>query len=229
MKVGVYNRYWRTGGGAETYGAAVAQVLARHHDVDLLGPDDVDLAHLAERLRLDLSGIGMVVLRDRPGAVLRASRAYDLFVNVSFMSDDDAGAPHNLYITHFPARSAGDLNVAQRLAIRVFGPLVRAQAVDTAWGEGFYPREGRRPRYFWTAAEASFFVEARGDRDVAVRLVFRDQRPPGLPPAEVSILVEGSPAASRTIGGGGSALARRRAYSQEHHHRWSAILKDARL
>ncbi len=142
MKVGVYNRYWRTGGGAETYGAAVAQVLARHHDVDLLGPDEVDLDHLAERLRLDLSGIGMVVLRDRPGAVLRASRGYDLFVNVSFMSDDDAGAPHNLYITHFPARSAGDLNVAQRLAIRALGPLVRAQAVDTAWGEGFYRGRG---------------------------------------------------------------------------------------
>jgi len=209
MKVGVYNRYWRTGGGAETYGAAVAQVLARHHDVDLLGPDDVDLDHLAERLRLDLSGIGMVVLRDRPGAVLRASRAYDLFVNVSFMSDDDAGAPHNLYITHFPARSAGDLTATQRLAIRVFGPLVRAQAVDTAWGEGFYPREGRRPRYFWTAAEASFFVEARADRDVAVRLVFRDQRPAGLPPAEVSVSVEGAEAASLTVGGG-SALARRR-------------------
>ena len=51
MKIGVYNRYWRTGGGAETYGAAVAQVLARHHDVDLLGPDDVDLDHLAERMR----------------------------------------------------------------------------------------------------------------------------------------------------------------------------------
>ena len=56
VKVGVYNRYWRTGGGAETYGAAVAQVLARHHDVDLLGPDDVDLEVLGERLRLDLTG-----------------------------------------------------------------------------------------------------------------------------------------------------------------------------
>ena len=43
MKIAVYNRYWRTGGGAETYGAAVAQVLARHpeHTDDLLGPDDV--------------------------------------------------------------------------------------------------------------------------------------------------------------------------------------------
>src|SRR6185436_13838807 len=107
-----------TGGGAETYGAAVAQVLARHHDVDLLGPDDVDLEVLGERLRLDLTGIAMVVIRDRPGAVYRASKGYDLFVNVSFMSDDDAGGRHNLYITHFPARSARELNVVQRGAIK---------------------------------------------------------------------------------------------------------------
>ena len=109
MKVGIYNRFWRTGGGGETYGAAVAQVLARDHDVDLIGPEEVDLAVLAERLRLDLSGIGMVVFRERPGAILRVSRGYDLFVNVTFMSDDDAGATHNVYITHFPARAARDL------------------------------------------------------------------------------------------------------------------------
>ena len=212
MKIAVYNRYWRTGGGAETYGAAVAQVLARHpeHTVDLLGPDDVDLTRLAERLRLDLAGIGMVVLRDRPGAVLRASKGYDLFINVSFMSDDDAGAPHNLYITHFPARSARDLSWAQRGAIRVLGPLVRAQAVDTAWGKGFYPREGRRPRYFWTADEASFFVEARADRPVPVRMLFRRQRPADLPAAHVEVCVDGERAASLDLGGEESALVRRR-------------------
>lgn len=210
MRIGVYNRYWRTGGGAETYGAAVAQVLARHHDVDLLGPDDVDLDVLAERLRLDLGGIRMVVLRDRPGAVLRASRGYDLFINVSFMSHEDAGAPRNLYITHFPAPSARDLNVAHRLAIRVVGPLVRAQAVDTAWGSGFYPREGRRPSHFWTGPEASFFVEARPDRSVPVRLVFRRQRPEGVEPAQVEVLVAGERVAGFEVPSGGSPLARRR-------------------
>lgn len=210
MKVGVYNRYWRTGGGAETYGAAVAQVLARHHEVDLLGPEDVDLGVLAERLRLDLTGVGMVTIRDRPGAVLRASQGYDLFINVSFMSADDAGAPHNLYITHFPVRWAAALSGAQRMAIRVLGPLVQAQAVDTAWGEGFYPREGRRPRYFWTGPEASFFVEARPDREVAVRMLFRRQRPADLPPARVQVLVDGAPAAALELGGSESLLARRR-------------------
>jgi glycosyltransferase involved in cell wall biosynthesis len=210
QRVGVYNRYWRTGGGAETYGAAVARVLARTREVDLLGPDDVDLEVLAERLRLDLSGVGFVRLRDRPGAVLRASRGYDLFVNVSFMSDDDAGAPHNVYITHFPARSAPDLSALQRLAIRVLGPLVRAQAVDTAWGEGFYPREGRRPRYFWTRGDASFFVEARADRDVPVRMLFRRQRPADLPPAHVAVEVDGRRAAELDLAGGESFLSRRR-------------------
>lgn len=210
MKVGVYNRFWRTGGGAETYGAAVAQVLARHHDVDLIGPEDVDLVHLAERLRLDLSGVGLVVIRDRPGEVLKVSRGYDLFVNVAFMSHDEAGAPRNLYITHFPSRWAADLSRAQRAAIRTLGPLVRAQAVDTAWGEGFYPREGRRPRVFWTAGEASFFVEAREDREVAVRLLFRDQRPAGIDPASVRVEVAGEEVARLEVGGASGRLARRR-------------------
>jgi glycosyltransferase involved in cell wall biosynthesis len=211
VKVGVYNRFWRTGGGAETYGAAVAQVLARHHDVDLLGPDDVDLDALAERLRLDLTGVGMVVLRDRPGAVHKASRAYDLFVNVSFMSDDDAGGRHNLYITHFPARSARDLSTAQRAAIRVLGPLVRAQAVDTAWGKGFFPRErAGRPRIFWSGPEASFFVEARADRPVPVRMVLRRRRPAAAGPAAVQVTVDGEPAAAVTLDAGANALDRRR-------------------
>lgn len=211
MKVGIYNRYWRTGGGAETYGAAVAQVLARHHEVDLLGPDDVDLDVLAERLRLDLSGVRMVVIRDRPGAVHRASKGYDLFVNVSFMSDDDAGGTKNIYITHFPARSARDLTALQRGAIRVLGPLVRAQAVDTAWGKGFFPREeGTRPHIFWSGASASFFVEARPDRPTPVRLVLRRRRPASAGPAQVAILVDGEVATEVELDHGATKLDRRR-------------------
>jgi glycosyltransferase involved in cell wall biosynthesis len=127
------------------------------------------------------------------------------------MSDDDAGGRHNLYITHFPARSARDLSVAQRAAIRVLGPLVRAQAVDTAWGKGFFPREeAGRPRIFWTGAEASFFVEARADRAVPVRMVFRRRRPAGLAPAQVRVLVDGEPAADLELGAGANALDRRR-------------------
>lgn len=210
MRVAVYNRYWRTGGGAETYGAAVAQVLARHHEVDLLGPDGVDLDVLGERLRLDLSGVRMVRLRERPGAVLRASAAYDLFVNVSFMSDDDGGAARNIYVTHFPARAAGDLNALQRLAIRVLGPIVRPQALDAAWGEGFYPREGRRPRHFWTGPRATFYVDARPDRDQVVRISMRRQRPPGLGPVRVRVLVEGEVAAEVTLSEPTSRWAARR-------------------
>jgi glycosyltransferase involved in cell wall biosynthesis len=211
VKVGVYNRYWRTGGGAETYGAAVAQVLARHHDVDLLGPDDVDLDVLAERLRLDLSGVGMVVIRDRPGAVFRASKGYELFVNVSFMSDDDAGGEKNLYITHFPARSARDLSALQRGAIRVLGPLVRAQAVDTAWGKGFFPREeAGRPHIFWSGPTASFFVEARADRPTPVRMVLRRRRPASSEPANVVVLVDGEAAAEVELDHGANRLDRRR-------------------
>ena len=177
MKVADLQPYWSTAGGGETYGAAVAQVLARDHDVDLVGPEEVDLAVLAERLRLDLSGIGMVVFRDRPGAVTAGEPGYDLFVNVSFMSDDDAGAAHNLYIIHFPARAGpgpGEPCSARRSA--VLGPAGPGPGGGHDLGRrASSPARVGRPRYFWTGPEASFFVEARPDGPVPVRMVFRRQ------------------------------------------------------
>ena len=67
-------------------------------------------------------------------------------INVSFLSDEPNRAAHGLYVVHFPAGGDNDLSAVQRGAIRLLGPIVRSQAVDTEWGEGFYPREGRRPR-----------------------------------------------------------------------------------
>ena len=57
MRSVVYNRYWGTGGGAETYGGLLAQRLTERGPVDLVTHDDVDLGWLSERLRLDLGGL----------------------------------------------------------------------------------------------------------------------------------------------------------------------------
>jgi hypothetical protein len=35
MRTAVYNRYWETGGGAEKYGAVVAQILSGDGPLDL--------------------------------------------------------------------------------------------------------------------------------------------------------------------------------------------------
>jgi len=211
VKVAVYNRYWTTGGGAEKYGGVIADVLSEDHDVTLLGPDEVDLAELGERLGFDLSRCSMRVIRDRPGAVARASEDVDLFINVAYLSDEPNRAAHGLYVVHFPAVGDADLNTVQRLAIRVLGPLVRSEAVDTEWGEGFYPREGRRPRVFWTSGSATFVVEAVPERSVPVRLAFVDRRPPGVGPATVQVAVAGEQVDEVVVGGGeGGRLARRK-------------------
>jgi glycosyltransferase involved in cell wall biosynthesis len=209
--VGVYNRYWTTTGGAETYGAALAQVLARTDAVELIGPDEVDVDDLARRLRLDLGGVTYRRVHDRPGAVTAASEDYDLFVNVSFLSAAPSRAERSLYVVHFPAEIDADLTWAHRLAMRTAGRLVRgANPVDTAWGEGFYPREGGRPRYFWTNGDARFMVTTSRSDKVDVRLVFARQRPDGMDPVEVAVEVDGETAAELTLKPGGSPLQRRR-------------------
>ena len=145
MKIAVYNRYWRTGGGAEKYGAGRRP-----------GPGAAPRAHrrpAGPRRRRPRrgwpsacastsTGIGMV---GPAGPARRGAAGQPGLRPVhqrSFMSDDDAGAPHNLYITHFPAPSAGTCRGPSGGHPGPRARWCRAQAVDTAWGEGFYPREG---------------------------------------------------------------------------------------
>lgn len=212
MRVGVYNRYWRTAGGAEKYGGVLAEVLSEDHEVELLGPDPVDLEVLGLRMGMDLSHCTSRVLRDRPGVVSRASADYELFINVSFASDEPSAARHSIYVVHFPSEGDHGLTSVQRLAMKVLGPLVRKQAVDTEWGAGFYPREGGRPRVFWTSDRATFLVAADRDAAVPVRLAFVDRRPAGVGPATVQVAVDGVPAADLVVGTDAPAgrLARRR-------------------
>lgn len=208
--VGIFNRYWTTGGGAETYGAAMAQVLARARAVELIGPEPIEPTELAERLRLDLTGVTFRQIGATDPAVTAVSADYDLFVNVAFMSAAPSIGEGSVYVVHFPADVEADLSWGQRLAIRTVGPLVRRHAVNTAWGEGFYPREGGRPRYFWTNGDARFTVSARPEADTEVRLVFARQRPADMEPVHVSVAVDGSVAAELTLTGGGSPVERRR-------------------
>lgn len=210
LKVAVYNKYWTTGGGAEKYGGLVAQVLAAEHDVELLGPDEFDIDALADRLDLDLSGVRNWVIPEHLGALRWASHEYDLVVNVSFMSHEAVRSRHSIYIVHFPAEVSKDLSRAQKLVIGALGGIVRSSAVNTGFGEGFYPPEGRRPRYFWASEDASFYVEPHADRATPLRLVFCRRRPAGLDPAEIAVDVDGTEVARLTLDPGSSALERRR-------------------
>ena len=73
MRTAVYNRYWETGGGAEKYGAVVAQILSGDGPLDLLSHDPVDVDWLADRLHVELSKVDVRTVDDEAGAITRAA------------------------------------------------------------------------------------------------------------------------------------------------------------
>lgn len=200
MKIGVYNRYWSTGGGAEKYGGVIAQVLAGDGQLELLTHDPVDLDWLAERLHLDLAKVRVREVVDEPGVVSKASRDYDLFVNVSYMSTDRAGTKKSLYVVHFPSSPDGQLGgiageVGRRLQRFWPGPA----PAKLEWGEGFHPRDpGKRP-VAWTNGDASLRLTTEPGRPVSVLLVLAYRRPSELGPTAVTIEVDGKPVKHVTL------------------------------
>ncbi|HMQ25498.1 MAG TPA: glycosyltransferase, partial [Acidimicrobiales bacterium] len=128
----------------------------------------------------------------------------------SLITREGVRSRHSIYIVHFPAEVSKDLSRAQKLVIGALGGVVRSSAVNTGFGEGFYPPEGRRPRYFWASEDAAFYVEPHADRATPLRLVFCRRRPAGLDPAEIAVDVDGTEVARLTLDPGSSALERRR-------------------
>jgi glycosyltransferase involved in cell wall biosynthesis len=191
MRVGLYNRFWRTAGGAEKYGGAIAEILQRDHEVTLLVNEPVDLDFVGERLQLDLSGVQQVEVPFRPGVVAATSADYDLFVNVSYMSSDRSKAPHGIYVVHFPATPEAALGSLQRAAVRALTPLRGRMPVGMEWGEGFHHRDASRRSTMWTCGDASLRFFTEPGQQVPVELTFSDQRPAALRETTVQLLVDG--------------------------------------
>lgn len=101
LRVGIYNLYWHTYGGGEQVSGAIAAQLARHHDVTLLGPHEVDHAATRSRLGVDLSGCSYRRVVDDATAT-EASADFDVFVNGTYSSRAASAAPLGLYYVHFP-------------------------------------------------------------------------------------------------------------------------------
>ena len=85
LRVGVYDLYWQTLGGGEQVDGSIAQVLARHHDVTLLGPHEPDVDATMRRLGVDLSACGYDRIVD-DGEAGEASAGFDVFVNGTYLS-----------------------------------------------------------------------------------------------------------------------------------------------
>jgi hypothetical protein len=192
VRVAVYDRYWSTGGGGEKFAAGVAAALAPDHDVSLLAHEDVDVAWLGERLHLDLAGVGLDVLDDDLG-VARASAAYDLFVNASYLSWDANRARHGMFIVHFPGPRPDRAEQARRwLAGRAGGALAFA-GVSVELGERFYTPESTRLHGIrWTGGDAELVVQSATGGRVPVTVLLGRYLPPEVAPLEVTAEVDGA-------------------------------------
>jgi len=101
LKVGVYDLYWSTLGGGEQVDGSIAQVLARDHDVTLLGPRPVDVDATERRLGVDLSACDYRRIDDDTAASA-ASADFDVFVNGTYLSTAINHAALGYYYVHFP-------------------------------------------------------------------------------------------------------------------------------
>ncbi len=174
----VYNSYWSTGGGAETYGGAIAELLSRDRPVELLGHEDFDVEALGERLSLDLSRCTARSVPHAAAAVTEASRDAGVFVNVSHRSRVVSAAARSLYVVHFPTR---------------FGSGSGAGSVQ--WGPGWHvPDNG----ITWSDGRGSLLIAGQVELTVSFGLA----RPE---PTELRVLV-GERELARTVVGGRSLL-----------------------
>ena len=211
MRTAVYNRYWATGGGAEKYGAAIAEILSADGPLDLLSHDPVDVEWLADRLRLDLSRVGVRLVEDLPGEVTKAAEDYDLLVNVSFMSADKAPSRASLYVVHFPTPLEGHLSFLQRRVARLTASRRNEiEPIRVDWGDGFHGREGGSRGVAWTNGRASLRLTTPPDAPATVELVFGNMRPPELGPVTVTVEVDGRAATEVTLAPPTSRLAAHR-------------------
>lgn len=202
MRVAVYDRYWPTAGGGEKFAGGVAQVLAGPHDVTLIGHEPIDTDWLGERLALDLSQVAVETIA--PGRLERASAAHDLLINLSYRSNDRNGAPHGIYVAHFPHDPFETVPPRQRDLLRKVGPLVAARRPPYELRGGFYdPDVVRASKVWWTDGEAHLAVHVRPGRRTTVRLLFSALIGGGLTiPARV--LVDGHEQARLSVGGASS-------------------------
>jgi glycosyltransferase involved in cell wall biosynthesis len=160
MKIGLYQYYWGRIGGGQRYLGAIAEILARQHDVELVHHcADFDRARFDEALELDLSAVSFRYLPEPQRPVWSSpnpfrrldeerqwaselSRPYDLFINNSDTPPCFSHARRGVLITHFPLLTADEFhgrNSAEwqgrpawkRLVARVFHHLEWQQRFGT--------------------------------------------------------------------------------------------------
>jgi glycosyltransferase involved in cell wall biosynthesis len=174
----VYNRWLRTAGGGEKYTLALADVISRRADVELLAYEAIDLHAIGERLNLHVNGLRLRRIDGDENAIARASLDYDVFVNATFLGLPRSRAPQSCLVVYFPGTVFATRTdrrkaiLAQRLA-RLLG--------SPRFGEGFFAAEPfGNDRIRWTngRGHVSVHVPPHGRRWIELTLRGFEKRTP---------------------------------------------------
>ncbi|MGV8131727.1 MAG: hypothetical protein ACP5N7_06535, partial [Candidatus Pacearchaeota archaeon] len=103
MKIALFDRFLKTMGGGEGHLIAIAEYLAKSHDVDIITNEDVDIELLKSKLHVDLKNIKVINLGHIPDSqVSDYCKKYDLFINGTFFSITRNYASKGAIMIFFP-------------------------------------------------------------------------------------------------------------------------------
>lgn len=179
MRIGIFNRWLHTHGGAERQTGAAAQALAADgHDVTFITPTPTDLTALAQRFNLDLANVALRVVPDLPNSEMTAMTAeYDLFINGSFMDPLPSLAPASILFIYFP-RPRG-LSPLARLA-RGLAASLQAPLGGMRYEYGFFNEELAAVGWYRAVSRRAGFSVPGRTRGLTVQLAvgnFAAKRP----------------------------------------------------
>jgi glycosyltransferase involved in cell wall biosynthesis len=169
MRIGIFNRWLHTHGGAERQTGAAAQALAADgHDVSFITTTPTDLAALARRFSLDLTDVGLRVVPDVPYSEMTAMTAeYDLFINGSFMDALPSRAPASILFIYFPRPSGTSL--FSRLA-RTLAASYEKHVGGLRYEYGFYNLELATIGWYRAISRRAGFSVPGNKRGLSVQL-----------------------------------------------------------
>lgn len=196
-RVAVFDAYWSTAGGGETYAAGVASVLSADHDVTLLAHEPVDTGWLGERLGFDLSRVEVREISPTT-PLAEASAGYDLLVNLSYRDHGRNGAAHGVYVVHFPDRP-GDGTARWQRALTRIGRVMGGAPSPVERVRGFHrPDVIRWQQVAWTDGRGVLRVILPPGGDTTLHLWFGRYVPAGRV-RDIEVLVDGEPVVTAAL------------------------------
>jgi len=175
-RVGIYDHAFHYIGGAQKYGATIAQTLQQDFDVTLLTNRPVALSDLEAWYGIDLSRSQILVIPllffeqkgkaseiidvgevDTRGenpfdAVARESGNYDIFVNNSMLEMVYPLANRSLFICHFPEREKSRFFYVDRYTEIVYNSFYTAGWIERRWNlrphKHIYPPVDMEPEVY---------------------------------------------------------------------------------